>query len=157
MSSSSSPIELIDPVRWNVGFIRPGIALSRQRVYPLAFTSTTLLPMDPVIFFVGRTRLEAFKGGVWFLLLSFNLVKVHVYFFVLLWTPLHGRAKARLPARTCIQQLCVDTGCNLEDRPEAMNDREGWGERVRDIRADGTTRWWRWWYSREWKDFILKF
>ena len=61
---------------------------------------------------------------------------------VLLWILLHGRAKAGRPARTYIQQLSVDTGCNHEDLPEAMNDKEGWRERVRDIRADGTTRWW---------------
>ena len=30
-----------------------------------------------------------------------------------------------------------DTGCNPEDLPEAMNDREKWRERVRDIRAGG--------------------
>ena len=24
------------------------------------------------------------------------------------------------------QQLCADTGCNLEDLPEAMEDREEW-------------------------------
>ena len=47
---------------------------------------------------------------------------------VLLWTPSHGRAKAGRPARTYIQQLCVDTGCSPEDQPEAMNEREG-GER----------------------------
>ena len=41
---------------------------------------------------------------------------------VLLWTPSHGRAKAGRPARTYIQQLCVDTGCSPEDLPEAMND-----------------------------------
>ena len=35
-----------------------------------------------------------------------------------------------------------DTGCNPEDLPEAMNDREKWRERVRDIRAGGTTWWW---------------
>ena len=58
---------------------------------------------------------------------------------VLLWTPSHGRAKARRPARTYIQQLCVDTGCSPENLPEAMNDRERWRERVRNIRADGTT------------------
>ena len=43
-----------------------GIALSRQRVYLLAFTSTTLLPVDSLNFFfsVGRRRrLEAFKVG----------------------------------------------------------------------------------------------
>ena len=36
-----------------------------------------------------------------------------------------------------IQQLCEDTGCSPEDLPEAMNDREKWRERVRDIRASG--------------------
>ena len=43
---------------------------------------------------------------------------------VLLWTSTHGRAKARRPARTYIQQLCEDTGCSPEDLPEAMNDRK---------------------------------
>ena len=61
---------------------------------------------------------------------------------ILLWTPAHKRAKTGRPARTYIQQFCVDTRCSLEDLPEAMNDREGWPERIRDIRADGTTRWW---------------
>ena len=60
---------------------------------------------------------------------------------VLLWTPSHGWAKAGRPAQTYIQQLCEDMGCSSEDLPEAMNDREGWRERVKDIRADGTTRW----------------
>ena len=49
---------------------------------------------------------------------------------VLIWTPTHGRAKARRPARTYIQQLCEDTGCCPEDLPRAMNDREEWRERV---------------------------
>ena len=65
---------------------------------------------------------------------------------VLLWTPTYGRAKAGRPARTYIQQLCEDTGCNPEDLPEAMNDREKWREMVRDNRAGGTT-WW-WWLRR---------
>ena len=60
---------------------------------------------------------------------------------VLLWTPSHGRAKAGRPARTDIQQLCADTGCSPEDLPEAMDDREGWPERVRDIRAHAATGW----------------
>ena len=64
---------------------------------------------------------------------------------VLLWTPIYGLAKAGRPARTYIQQLCEDTGCSPEDLPEAMNDREKWRERVRDICAGGTTWWW-WWY-----------
>ena len=58
---------------------------------------------------------------------------------LLLWTPTHGRAKAGRPARTYIQQLCEDTGCCPEDLPEAMNDREKWRERVRDIRATSMT------------------
>ena len=60
-----------------------------------------------------------------------------------LWTPSHGRAKAGRPARTYIQQLCEDTGCSLEDLLEAINDMEERRERVRDICADGTTKW-RW-------------
>ena len=65
---------------------------------------------------------------------------------VLLWIPTHGRAKAGRPARTYIQQLCEDTGCCPEDLPRAMNDREEWQERVRDIRAASTIWWW-WWLS----------
>ena len=57
---------------------------------------------------------------------------------VLLWIPTHGRAKAGRPARTYIQQLCEGTGCCPEDLPRAMNDREEWRERVRDIRAAST-------------------
>ena len=59
---------------------------------------------------------------------------------VLLWTPAHGQAKAGRSDRTYIQQLCEDTECSPEDLPEAMNNREEWRERVRDIHARGTTR-----------------
>ena len=58
---------------------------------------------------------------------------------VLLWTPTHDRAKAGRPARTYIQQLCEDTRCCPEDLARAMNDREEWRERVRDIRATSAT------------------
>ena len=61
---------------------------------------------------------------------------------VLLWTHTYGQAKAGWPARTYIQQLCEDMGCSPEDLPEAMNDREKWWEKVRDICAGGTTWWW---------------
>ena len=44
---------------------------------------------------------------------------------VLLWIPLHGRAKAGQTARTYIQQLFADTGCSPVDMPEEMDDREG--------------------------------
>ena len=56
---------------------------------------------------------------------------------VLQWTSSHGQAKAGRPAITYIQQLCGYTGCSPEDLPEAMDDRERWRERVRDIRDDG--------------------
>ena len=55
---------------------------------------------------------------------------------VLQWTPSYGRAKAGRTARTYIQQLSDDT--------EAMNDREEWREKARDICAGGKTWWW-WW------------
>ena len=65
------------------------------------------------------------------------------YYLLTLPRPLipftYGRAKAGRPARTYIQQLCEDTGCSPEDLPEAMNDREEWRGRVRDICAGGTT------------------
>ena len=55
------------------------------------------------------------------------------------WTLSHERAKAGRPARTYIQQLCADTGCNPEDQPKAMDDRKVWRERVRNIHAASTT------------------
>ena len=62
---------------------------------------------------------------------------------VLLWTPSHGWAKTGWSARTYIQQLCADMRYSPEDLPEAMDDREGWRERVRDIHADSAT----WWHN----------
>ena len=52
---------------------------------------------------------------------------------ILLWTPSHGRAKARRPARTYIRQLRAYTGCSLEDLPGAMDDRDELRERVREM------------------------
>ena len=82
----------------------------------------------------------------WEYLISYNCKKLfgntytkNVNINVLLWTPTHGRAKAGRPARTYIQQLCEDMGCCPEDLPRAMNDREEWRERVRDIRATSAT------------------
>ena len=69
---------------------------------------------------------------------------------VLLWTPTYGRAKAGLPARTYKQQHCEDREGNPEDLPEAMNDREEWQQKVRDICAGGTTWWWWWWWLSGW-------
>ena len=74
---------------------------------------------------------------------------------VLLWTPTYGRAKAGRPARTCIPQLCEDTGCRPEDLPEVMTDWEKWRERVRDICAGSTTWWWWWWSIVSYPDQLL--
>ena len=65
---------------------------------------------------------------------------------VLLWTPTHGQAKGGRPAQTYLQQLYEDTGCSPDDLPKVINNRDGWRESVRDIHADGTTRWWWWWW-----------
>ena len=85
------------------------------------------------------SQLVRFKNAIWHFRSRDELIRD-----VLLWIPTHGRAKAGRPARTYIQQLCEDTGCCPEDLPRAMNDREEWRERVRDIRAT-STRWWWWW------------
>ena len=37
-------------------------------------------------------------------------------------------------------QLYADTGCSPEDLLKAIEDREGWGERVGDIYVDSVTR-----------------
>ena len=63
---------------------------------------------------------------------------------VLLWTPSHWRASVGRPARTYLQQLCMDIGCSLEDLPNAMDDRDEWQGWIREIRASGMTWWW-WW------------
>ena len=44
------------------------------------------------------------------------------------WTFSHRRTSVGRPTRTYVQQLCTDTGCSLEDLPEAMDDRDGWWE-----------------------------
>ena len=72
---------------------------------------------------------------------------------ILLWTPSHERAKARRPTRTYIQQLCANTGYSLEDLPGAMDDRDRWWERVREIHAGSVIWWWSWW----WWLIVLKY
>ena len=54
---------------------------------------------------------------------------------ILQWTPSHVRPNAGQPARTYIKQLCADTGYSLEDLQGAMDNRDEWRERVREIRA----------------------
>ena len=71
-------------------------------------------------------------------------------------SPHMAGAKAGRPARTYIQQLCEYTGCCPEDVPRAMNDREEWRERVRNIRATSAIWWW-WWYILETQRTIILF
>ena len=54
---------------------------------------------------------------------------------VLLWKPSHGHARVGRPAKTYIDQPCVDTGCCTEDLAGAMNDRDGWRKIFMDINA----------------------
>ena len=80
---------------------------------------------------------------------------------VLLWIPSHGWAKAGWPAWTYIQQFCANTECSPGDLLEAMDDREGWRERVRDICANGARWWWGWYilaiFSLIFVLFLLKY
>ena len=62
--------------------------------------------------------------------------------YVLLWTPSQGRACVRRLARIYQQKLYRDTKCSLEDLPEAMDDRDEWWGRVREICASSVTWWW---------------
>ena len=59
---------------------------------------------------------------------------IYIYIYIYILTPTYGQEKAGRPARTYSQKLCEDAGCGPEYLPEAMNDREKWRERVRDIR-----------------------
>ena len=58
---------------------------------------------------------------------------------ILQWTPSHGRAKAERPAITYIQQICADRRWSLEDLPGAIDDRDQWRGKVREIRAGSET------------------
>ena len=44
---------------------------------------------------------------------------------LLQWNPAHERAKVERPVRTYIQRLCANGGCDLEDLPGVMDDRDG--------------------------------
>ena len=63
---------------------------------------------------------------------------------ILLWTPIYEHTTVGWPARTYLHQLCADTGCILENLQRAMN-RDGWGERTREIHAVSVTQWW--WFT----------
>ena len=45
---------------------------------------------------------------------------------VLLWKPKHGKRSQGRRRKTYTDQLLDDTGCRLEELPDAMEDRVGW-------------------------------
>ena len=108
--------------------MRPGI--EPRSPVPLANTLTTR-PMSRlhIYIYIVQIRRTRHAGYCW-------RSRDKVISDILLWTSSHGRANAGRPAWTNIQQLCTYTGCSPEDLPEAMDDKEGWRERVRDIWAD---------------------
>ena len=61
---------------------------------------------------------------------------------ILQWTSSHRRTGFGRPARTYLQQFCEDKWCSQEDQPSAMDDRDEWWERVREICASHMTWWW---------------
>ena len=62
---------------------------------------------------------------------------------ILMWTPSHGRADVGCLARTYLQHICTDTGCNRENLPNVMDNRDEWRGRIREIRARSMT-----WHDR---------
>ena len=54
------------------------------------------------------------------------------------WTPTHGHTIVGRPGRTCINQLCVVTRSSLEELRGAMDDRDGWREKVKQLHAIST-------------------
>ena len=59
--------------------------------------------------------------------------------------PTHVHTNVSRVAKTNIHQLCVDTGCQLEDLPRVMDDRERYRERAKWIHATSMTWWWLQW------------
>ena len=51
------------------------------------------------------------------------------------WTPKNGHTNVGGPARTYLHQFYTDTRCSLEDLLGAMDNRDGWRERVRELSA----------------------
>ena len=54
---------------------------------------------------------------------------------LILWQPLHGNRTRGRPSKTYIDQLADDNGCEIEDLPTLMADRERWKEIVNTCRA----------------------
>ena len=97
------------------GMLRAILNRSWQQHHPRRQLYGHLPPITKTI----RARRTRHAGHCW-------RSKEEIVSDVLLWPPAYGQSKAGRPARTFIQQLCDDTGCNPEDLPKAMNDRKTW-------------------------------
>ena len=60
----------------------------------------------------------------------------------------YGLTSIDWPAKIYIHQLYVDTRCNLEDLPGAMDYRNRWWGRSKEIHAINMTWGWWWWCLR---------
>ena len=58
---------------------------------------------------------------------------------IFLWTPTHGHTSVGQPVKTYLNQLCVDTGCSLDDLPGVIDDRNQWQEIIRELHTVSTT------------------
>ena len=79
---------------------------------------------------------------------------------VLLWTFSCRRASVGQPTKTYLQQLFTDTGCSLEDLPEAMDEANGKWESRKSMRAawhdDDDDIWLKWW-KNIWCIYFFKY
>ena len=94
---------------------------SKERLYG------TFPPISQVI----REQRLRFVGHCW-------RSKDEIVQSVLLWRPNHGKRNRGRPSKTYIHQLIEDTGMNVEDLPNAMENRELWRRRIKEIRASST-------------------
>ena len=56
---------------------------------------------------------------------------------ILLWTSTHACVSFGQPATTYLHQLCMDTGCNLEDLLRVMDDMDEWRESGKSMLSAG--------------------
>ena len=131
MSSSSYLIELFNPGCWTQNRVRHCIEPSEGLSAGLYFTSIMLLPMA----FVKKKKFFLLSF-LCFSLLSFNLFKVHDYFFfpndeydnfvntyleaAAKYIPTKQRTKSRVPCETlAVREKCADvktaSKCNRKD------------------------------------------
>ena len=92
-------------------------------------TNKELYGNTPKISSTIRQQRMRFAGHCW-------RSKEELIAAVLLWNPKHGKRSEGRPRKTYIDQLLDDTGCRLEELPNAMEDRVGWKKRVNECKLD---------------------